>query len=370
MSIDIQLAHACPHRTSEEKTTLDQDRTTLQSSQPISSSSTIILYANDIVIPRGGLYSSAKLKARIAGPFYIPNYETELIISTNSDLIQIDLPVSSFNNRLTTDKLIQLIREQATNLVVENENGYLVITEITTLGVNSLIQVLGKAKDHIGFDRQNMARGKMIYPSWDLYTPSNLINEVEDRLLYRGVKFNSPIKSSPYFRMSYYTFGWNCLRCKTSGIENDYRFSKTGQMLVIENENLLYQSAVKMLLTDRGSNPFFKGYGTSLRERIGSKAIGLVSQSISQEVRTSLARFQEMQATQSKYQKTSLKERLYSVLSVEVISPENDPTTFLIDVVLQNASSEPIQLSVVFTVPSTVGRLLENGIPLSQIGTF
>lgn len=370
MSFDLQLAHPCPHRAEEEKVELSQQRLVLTTRQPIASSTTTVLYANDQIIPRGGLYSNAILKSRVAGPFFIPKYENTLVISTTKDLIEIDLPVSSFNDRLTTDMLVKLIRDKATGLLVENENGHLVITEITALGTSSIIQVLGSAKNHLGFDRQNTKRGKQIYPSWDLYAPPELVNSFDDIMLYRGIKFHSPIMGNPFFRISYSTYRGKCLRCQSSNIENDLRFGSNGNLLVIENENLLYQSAIKMLLTDKGSNPFFKAYGTNLRSRIGSKAVGFISQSISQEVRTSLSRLQKLQADQSKYQEMSLREKLYSVVSVEVLQLENDPTTFIIDVVVQNASSQPIQLDVVFTTPSTVGRLVKDGVPLSQIGTL
>lgn len=370
MSFDIQLAHPCPHRALEEKVTLDSDRVIVTTAQPIASGSTISLYANDTLIPRGGLYSSAVLKSRIAGPFFIPKYENKLIISSTEDHIEIDLPISSANERLTVDQIAFLIRQKAKSVLVENDNGHIILTDLARVGTQSVIQVLGRAKDHCGFDRQNTARGKQIYPSWDLYAPPNLVNQFDQFLLYRGIKFNSPIKSNPFFRISYNTYRERCKRCQSSNIENDYRFGSSGDLLVIENENLLYQSAIKMLLTDSGSNPFFKAYGTNLRARIGAKAVGYISASISQEVRSSLARLQGYQAEQAKYQGMSLRERLYSVLSVEVYQMENDPTTFIIDVVVQNASSQTIQLDVVFTTPSTVGRLVQNGIPLSQIGTL
>lgn len=370
MSFDLQLAHPCTHRAEEEKVSLSNDRMVLTTVQPIASANTLVLYANDLVIPRGGLYSSAILKSRIAGAFFIPKYENKLIISSTEDHIEIDLPVSSFNARLPTDTLVSLIMEKAKSVFAENENGYLVLTDLSTIGTNSVVQVLGKARYHIGFDRQNIVRGRQIYPSWDLYAPPNLISQFDTVSLYRGIKFHSPIKTNPFFRMSYGTYRGRCLRCGSSNIENDYRFSSSGNLLVVENENLLYQGAVKMLLTDKGSNPFFKAYGSNLRARIGSKAVGFISQSISQEVRSALARYQGYQSEQAKYQGVSLRERLYSIISVEVFQRPDDPTTFLIDVVVQSASSQPIQLDVVFTTPSTVGRLVQDGIPLSQIGSI
>ena len=370
MSFDLQLAHPCTHRAEEEKVSLSEDRLTLTTVQPVASANTLVLYANDLVIPRGGLYSSAILKSRIAGAFFIPKYENKLIISSTEDHIEIDLPVSSLSSRLTTDHLVSLIREKAKSVFAENDNGHLVLTDLSTVGTGSVVQVSEKARYHIGFGRQNIMRGRQIYPSWDLYAPPNLVNQFDNISLYRGIKFHSPIKSNPFFRMSYGTYRGKCLRCGSANVENDYRFGSNGNLLVIENENLLYQGAVKMLLADKGSNPFFKAYGTNLRARIGSKAVGYVSQSISQEVRSALARFQGYQSDQAKYQGMSLRERLYSIISVEVFQREDDPTTFLIDVVVQSATSQSIQLDVVFTTPSTVGRLVQDGIPLSQIGSI
>lgn len=370
MSFDIQLAHPCPHRSVEEKVSFEQDRRVVTTSQPVASGSTLSVYANDTLIPRGGLYSPASLKSRIAGPFHIPKYENKLIISSTEDYIEIDLPISTINSRLTVEKLVFEIRKKAKSVLAEVENGYLVLTDLSTIGQNSVVQVLGTAKDKLGYDRQNTARGREVYPGWDLYKPPNLINSFDGITLYRGIVFRSPIRSNPFLRISYNTYRERCKRCQSSNIENDYRFSSSGNILVIENENLLYQSAVKVLLTDKGSNPFFKGYGTNLRSRIGSKVVGFVSESISREVRSSLAKFQKYQADQAKYQEVSLRERLYSVTSVEVFQVEGDPTTFIIDVVVQTAGGSPIQLDVVFTTPGTVGRLVKDGIPLSQIGTL
>ena len=243
--------------------------------------------------------------------------------------------------------------------------------ETSTVGPDSVIQILGEAKNHIGFDFQNSIRGKMVYPGWDLV--GNVFGKgrqtISDSIrLYNAVKFRSKIKSNPYFRISYNTFRERCLRCGGTGVENDFRFDSNGVALTVTNENLLYQGAVKVLLTDSGSNPFFKAYGTNLRRRIGSKIGGSISQVISNDVRQALSTFQRYQSEQAKYQTLNLKERLYSVVSVQVI--QNDPTTYIVDVVVQNASAEQVSISIVYTTSGTVGRLVKNGVPLSQLGTF
>jgi phage baseplate assembly protein W len=137
-------------------------------------------------------------------------------------------------------------------------------------------------------------------------------------------------------------------------------------MVLIENENLLYQAALKILLTDRGSNTFHPWYGTYLRSRIGSKALAGVASLINEDVRRALRRIQTMQEQKAKYQAVSFKERMYSILSVNVLPHKQDPTTYMIDVVVQNAASTPIDLSIVFTVPEVVAMMGSNGLTLGN----
>jgi phage baseplate assembly protein W len=155
-----------------------------------------------------------------------------------------------------------------------------------------------------------------------------------------------------------------CLRCGGTYVENDYRFDETGQGILIENEDLLYQACLKILLTDRGSNAYHPWYGTSIRSRIGTKALGGVASLISEDVRQALSKLQALQQSQATFQQVTYKERLYSVLSVQVLPHSQEQTTFLVDVTVQNASNEPIELSIVFTVPEVVALMGGNGLLL------
>jgi hypothetical protein len=119
---------------------------------------------------------------------------------------------------------------------------------------------------------------------------------------------------------------------------------------------------LKIVLTDFGSNPYHGQYGTTIRERIGSKAIGNVAAVISEDVRRALARLQDLQEAQSEWQQVTSKERLYAVLGVRTAPHSQDPSTFLVDVTLQNASGEPVTLSIVFSVPEVVALLGSNGL--------
>jgi phage baseplate assembly protein W len=142
------------------------------------------------------------------------------------------------------------------------------------------------------------------------------------------------------------------------------RFNVQGEPLLIENENLLYQAALKILLTRKGSNPFHTQYGSQIMSRIGNKAVGAVAMLINEDVRTALANMQAYQAAQAKYQIVTAKERLYSIQSVNVYPHDSDPTAFMVDIVVSNASGEPISLTIVFTVPGAVALAGSNGLSL------
>jgi hypothetical protein len=172
------------------------------------------------------------------------------------------------------------------------------------------------------------------------------------------------LRSNPLLKVTYTVPVQRCLRCRASFVENDYRFTGSGQGIFVNNEDLLYQASLKLLLTDRGSNAYHPWYGTNIRSRVGHKAIGAVSTLISEDVRRALARMQELQREQAKYQGVSFQERLYSVLQVHVRPHIEDPTTFLIDVVVQNSSSTPINLNIVYTVPEVVALMGSNGLML------
>jgi hypothetical protein len=135
---------------------------------------------------------------------------------------------------------------------------------------------------------------------------------------------------------------------------------------MVENEDLLNQAALKILLTDRGSNPYHPWYGTDIRARIGSKAISGVATLINEDVRKALVRFQKMQEEQSRFQNVSYKERLYAILGVQVYPHPQIPTMYYLEVTVRNASSEPITLSTIYAAPSVVALLGSNGLVLGN----
>ena len=123
---------------------------------------------------------------------------------------------------------------------------------------------------------------------------------------------------------------------------------------MVEDENLLYQAALKTVLTVKGSNPYHEWYGTSIMTRIGHKIVANVAGVINDEIGKALEKFKGLQASQAKYQTVSLKERLLKVVSLSVLPHVDDPTMFMIDMVVANAAMEPIKLTIVYTVPGAI----------------
>jgi len=205
MSVDVQLAHLCPHYTIEERVVLGSDRMSLAVRQPVASSGSVqILVNNSYFIPASGLYSSATLVSSFSGPFNIPSGRTSLQVITATETKNIVVPVGF---RVPPSQVVTAI--QATSpatFSAENANGYIRLKEISSLGHGSVLFVKGDALSALGFSKQNGARGRQIYPGWQLFKrPDSITN------LYP--KFNSPVKLNPVFKVTYAVAAHRCLRC-------------------------------------------------------------------------------------------------------------------------------------------------------------
>lgn len=365
MSKDFDLAWQCPHLTVEERVYLGSDRTSLQTTQPVGNAATVrVLVNDDTFIPQAGLYAAAQLHSTVAGPFDLVEDEDVFVVETPRGTDTIDFNVTR-TQRFTADQVIQRLQLVGfTVALVENVNGHLVFTDTSTVGPDSFVRVRGTASVALGFgdesgsnNRQRGARGRQLYPGW-------VLAKRADDSTSRYPRFVAPIKNDPIFKVTYSVPPRRCKRCRGTFVENDVRFDSTGQGIFIRNEDLLVQASLKIILTVLGSNPYHAWYGTTLKSRIGTKVIGNVAAVLSEDIRRALVKLQTIQREQAEYQQVTAKERLYAILDVRVSPHAQDPTTFLVDVTVQNASGEPVSLSRVFTVPEVVALLGSNGLYL------
>lgn len=355
MSQDWQLAHACPHLTVEEPVTLDSDSRSLQTLQPCASAAHVRLLANDtFYIPQVGLLSTAQIEGATSGPFNIIANENVLTVTGSGETVTVSL---STGTRITADTVVSELAPVLTDLTVENVNGHLVFTDAAVAGPESRIKVTGTAAPALGFGDAYGARGRVVFPPWGLVLR-------EDTITNRHPRFASPVRQRATFKATYTVPPHRCRRCRATYVENDARFNRQGDAVIVEGENLLYQAALKILLTEIRSNPYHRWYGTSLMSRIGTKAISGTATLINEDVTRALDSMQKMQTQQVRFQRVTPEERLYSINSVDVRRHTQDPTAYMVDVVVSNASMRAIRLSVVFTVPGAVALMGSNGMSL------
>jgi len=369
MSKDFQIGHTCPHVIGEERTTLSADRMTLTTQKPIAGTGLLELRLNDqyIVSPTTGVRSSAVLSSSKAQPYLVSPGLTDFVIRTQARTLSLSLPtgylpaerVSSIINTAVYDA------SERPYLVSSVKDGVLVLTENRASGSESQVRVSGNAKEGLGFLEQVGAVGQVVLPSFNLYSISY---QAEENLVQEGyfVRFDRPVRPNYYFSLTYSVFWNQCLRCRGTEVENDFRFGDEGAPLIIRNENLLYQSCLKIVLTELKSNIYYPWYGANLMSLIGSKSNAASAANIQQSIREALRNLQGQQALQSKYQKISPKERLYSVDNVGVRPSANDPTVFLVDVTVRNFAMDPVELSIVYTAPGAYALPGTNGLSLGS----
>lgn len=370
MSKDLQLGFPCPHLV-EERVALSEDRTTLRTQKPISGSGLLKVVANDtyVVSPSLGVQSSATLSSSKKQPYLVSPGLSDLTLRTQARTLVLNLPTGY----LDTNRLVKLINDSVANpterpyLVASNSNGVLVVKENLSFGRESQVRISGNAKEGLGFLDQVGSTGQVVLPPYRLFSvPTSAVIEGEDPGYF--LRFDRPVRSNYYFTVSYLV-SWNtCLRCRATEVENDMRFDDRGGTLVISNENLLYQSVLKILLTELKSNIYYPWYGSDITSSIGSKSNPSTANQIQQSIRTALSNLQSQQNQQTKYQIITPKERLYSVDHVGVRPSEKDPTVFLVDVVVRNYSFDPIEITIVYTAPGAYALPGTNRLRLGSFG--
>lgn len=339
MSIDVRLSHPCTHIIMEEVVPLS-GRDLVPSSKMSSSRTVRVLVNDQYYVPPGGLGSSAVLLGSSPGPHRIDSCKREIVISTSQQTVSLMLPNL---NVVSTEDVIRLFRQSMSHVSFLDVAGRIQISDSDFTGPTSRVLVSGSGASSIGFGVQRGARGKWLYPGWSVVS-------FEDG---KKVVFEDDILGDPVFKMTYIAESSSCPRCDGMLIENDYRYDMLGNMVMVQDENLLYQASLKILLTTIRSNPYHPTYGSAINSRIGSKAVGAVASQITSDVQTALSNMQQMQQAQSKFQAVSLRERLYSVSSVRVTQDPSDQTTFKVDVVVSNGSGLPVDLSVLYRYPGT-----------------
>lgn len=360
MSVEFQLAYTCPHEMIREPARFAPDGVTLITSQTTLSEG-VRVYMNGVEVPAEGLQSSASLVAGSPGPYRIFADAQDLELTYQGVTKRLQLPLGSHK----AQDIAKLMDRLFDGVAVTVNDGRLHLKDVLHTGVASAVGVSGGAAETIGFSGQRVARGREVVPPWTV--------GVRDRFLtvsYPRFAYPPKQRNNVRFEVSYFTEAHRCRRCMATRIENDFRVDEGGRLRLVDNEDLLYQSCLKALLTELGSNLQHTWYGSNIMNLIGSKAVGGMASVISSEIRRVLETHKGLQEQQANYQTVSMEERLYSVRDIQVMRHQNDPSTFMCEVVVQNYSGKPVFLSVVYTVPGANGMITSGGKVIKQMGSY
>lgn len=379
MSVEIRAGYSCPHLILEEPVRLGADRRSMLTRGPVSGAASVRVLVNDsIYVPPSGLLSPAALTSAKTAPYTIERCvgvvgpDGNLFeVRTGSGSVSVRLPEGA---RLSLEAIVRFLRSSpvATLVDVEGSDGRLSLEERNRVGKESFISVSGRGADSLGFQAQKGARGATVYPGWDVVSRED-VNPTTNPFGVLAVParypaFREPIRGNPSIKVTYAAMPERCPRCGATYVENDYRFDPSGDVLTIENEDLLYQACLKAILTVQGSNPFHPTYGSKVSTRVGAKAVGASAALLKEDVQNALRQVQNLQQGQRRYQLVKDRELLRTVQSVDVRASAEDPTVFFIDVTVITGSNRPVRISTVFSVPGAVALAGSNGLSLGLSG--
>lgn len=362
MSFDRKIDQVCDHTVTEEALFFDPDRLTVKPLRPISNVHSVKVRLNGALdVPSVGVKTPALGKSSLPGPYNIKaGVNDTLIVSVDDKPNQI-VTVNAgrvISAKTLADNLTHLVSGAFFSTTKKNQIQARSITSgrasrITFKDGSTLATTLGMTLNRV-------YRGQQVASSWSLITDPNTLSDRPLRLIV----LDEPIDgTNDYVEVSYSTVRPECRRCGGSGVEHDWRFDAAGEVIQVQKSDLLIQELLKITYTVKGSNPFHGWYGTGLLEAIGKKMSdrGLVQNLIMSDIQDAFKRWQSIKKQQEENigQDVSDEEFPFRLLAVNLESDSEDPTIIYVNSLVQNRSSQPIQIT----------RGLQLPIPLDILGS-
>lgn len=354
MSFDRQLAQLCPHQVLDETLYVDASRQIIRPIKPIATLDSVNLRLNGLIdVPTQGVYTPVQVTGTQFGPFNVTKGVNDtLVVKVNEGPVQtVVVPAS---NQMPPDKLAGLLNFGLKGCQFNVVNGAYLQLQSAGVGYAASVWVdaASTVAGTIGFLTNHLYRGVDVLPGWTLVLDPNSLPQ----LPYRMIFFDNPLRSvGDFVELSYSTVRNQCRRCGGLGTENDWRYGFNGNTGEVRDEALLIQEITKIMFSIRGSNPFHTWYGTTITETVGKKiAFGnFVQNLIVSDITTTFNRWQSIKNQQQNVvrQYVSDKEYPFRLLSVVLQQSNQDPTVIYVNLVIQNRSQQPIEISRGITLP-------------------
>ena len=346
MSYDRQLEQLCTHLVAEEYLLMRGDRQVATPMRPIASSNSVVIRANGVSeIPSYGVQTPAQSGGSRSGPFTITyGVNNRFKVRVGNDpwqdiLIPGGYRIPPDNLALTLNTRLSGLRFYTTNNRMQFRSNLLGPSATIFIDSDSTLATA------LGIPVNRHFSGKKVFPGWALVQKTNTLNDRPMRLIV----FEEPLRADlNYLEVNYTTIREECRRCGGLGVENDWRYSVTGEVTQARDEILLIQEIQKIIYTITGTNSFHIWYGTRIVDQIGDKLVigGVLQNRITSDIYTAFGRWQSIKKQQEETvgQAVSDEEFPFQLQGVKLEQSQDDPTVLFITVTVVNRSMKPIQL--------------------------
>lgn len=336
MSYDLHIAHACPHHIRYERVGTTNGRLVSPKS-PIGGSGLLEIRRDGVLLSSEGNLREAFTVTPQSSPYRVRGNNTLTLTTSTGVTKEIHIPSRIY----TVESLHKVITSQIEEISVVVEGKSLKFTDgLRGIGFN----LTGSALSSLGYANQKVVvKSKRVTPSWSLVK----------RLNGYDILFSKELSPEGLLEISYTTPKEHCRRCNSTGVENDIRWGDDGQLGRLTRTDLLYQNVAKTILTEIGSNPYHRFYGSNALTLVGRKVNSGTAMSLRESVTQALNKIIDIQRLQKQVQELSPEEKLLGIESVRVEQMRGDATSILCNVVVRSGAGRPVSVNVVFAVPGS-----------------
>ncbi len=361
MSYDRQIDQICPHFIVGEALFPAPDNQTIYPLRPIATIASVSVRLDGAVnVPPQGVQLPAQAVGSVQGPFTITTGVNDTLVVQVNQQSPAQTVVLPTMMQVNADVVAYYLNLSLQDVYFTATNNNQLSFQTTTEGVATSVAFRAGSTlcSTLGFNLNREFRGQQLVPGWTVINDPNALAREPNRLIV----FDRPLSSGTDFvEIDYTTISQQCRRCGGTGVEFDWRIGGGGDIITVFDDALLIQEIQKDFFTILGSNPFHTWYGTQLLDTIGSKLTsgGFVQNLVVSDIYTAFNRWQQIKTQQETNvgQFVSDKEFPYRLLSVTLQQSQQDPTVIFVNLVIQNRSTQPIQITQGLRIPQPIDLL-------------
>lgn len=358
MSYDRAIDFVCPHIVREEALLLENDRATARPQRPIASVQGVKVRLNRVLeVPSVGVYSPATVISARTEPFTMTPTQGTMVIEVNGATYSAYMdPGVKLSAREVVYRLGRSLPSSVLSVIYSKGHVNLVSKNLGP-SANIVIRSGGLATA-LGYALNRVWRGARLAPGFTLVNDPYTLQDRPTKL----VVFDIPLKGfGDFIEVDYATVRQECRRCGGLGVENDWRYDISGELVRVQDTALLKQEVQKYMFTLQGSNPAHRWYGTKIVDMLGRKISSsqVVQNLIISEVYEGFRRWQSIKSQQELKagQYVSDEEYPFRLVSATLEQSDQDPTVIFVDANIQSRSTNPIQIERGIRLPEPLDLL-------------